>query len=338
MKQSFSQAKGFLLTAIILVGILTVAFASWSCKGGSSGKTESIAMGMLPAEAWALVYVADEKKFFKDNGLDVIMKSYETAVAAINGMIKGEVDLAPTSEFVFVGKAFQKENISIIGSIVKADAWHIIGRKDHGIKDIADLKGKRIGLPRGGIGEFYLGRFLDLHGLNIADVTLIHTKPSELPDAIGKGSVDAVIVWLLYVNQIKERLVNGAVMWPAQGNQAGYGVISGRNDWITGYPERVRRVLSSFSRAEEYVIQHPTQAKAILQKRLQVDAAFVEHFWPHNRYSLSLDHSLIVAMRDEARWMIKNSLTTEKQVPDFLDHIYADGLKAVKPGAVDIAR
>jgi len=41
-------------------------------------------------------------------------------------------------------------------------------------------------------------------------------------------------------------------------------------------------------------------------------------------------------MEDEARWMIINNLTTEKQVPDFLDYIYMNGLEAVNPNAVDI--
>jgi NitT/TauT family transport system substrate-binding protein len=44
--------------------------------------------------------------------------------------------------------------------------------------------------------------------------------------------------------------------------------------------------------------------------------------WSQNQFSLSLDQSLIVAMEDEARWMIKNSLTGEKQVPDFADYIH----------------
>jgi NitT/TauT family transport system substrate-binding protein len=43
-------------------------------------------------------------------------------------------------------------------------------------------------------------------------------------------------------------------------------------------------------------------------------------------------------MEDEARWMIKNKLTTEKNIPDFLDYIYLDGMKAVKPEAVSIIR
>ena len=41
-------------------------------------------------------------------------------------------------------------------------------------------------------------------------------------------------------------------------------------------------------------------------------------------------------MEDEVRWMISNSLTTEKQVLNFLGYIYEDGLRPVKPEAVNI--
>ena len=42
--------------------------------------------------------------------------------------------------------------------------------------------------------------------------------------------------------------------------------------------------------------------------------------------------------KDEAQWMIKNNLTTEKSIPDFVNYIYVDGLRAVKPEAVSIIR
>ena len=75
-----------------------------------------------------------------------------------------------------------------------------------------------------------------------------------------------------------------------------------------------------------------------MQKRLKLDDAYTATVWSQNQFSLSLDQSLIAAMEDEARWMIKNKLTNEKKVPDFLDYIYEDGLKAIKPEAVSIIR
>jgi NitT/TauT family transport system substrate-binding protein len=115
-------------------------------------------------------------------------------------------------------------------------------------------------------------------------------------------------------------------------------LIISSNEWITKHPELTRRFLKSLAQAEAYVIDNPAQAKDIVQKRLNLDPAYIETVWSQNQFSLSLDQSLITAMEDEARWMIKNNLTTEKQVPDFLNSIYIDGLKAVKPEAVNIIR
>jgi NitT/TauT family transport system substrate-binding protein len=92
------------------------------------------------------------------------------------------------------------------------------------------------------------------------------------------------------------------------------------------------------NQAEEYITQHPDEAKAIAKKKLDLSDDDVRRVWSLTQFILSLDSSLIVAMRDEARWIINNNLTTEKQVPNFLDYIYEDGLKAVKPGVVDIVR
>jgi NitT/TauT family transport system substrate-binding protein len=60
--------------------------------------------------------------------------------------------------------------------------------------------------------------------------------------------------------------------------------------------------------------------------------------WGRYQFLLSLDQSLITAMEDEARWMIENNLAAETEVPDFLDYIYADGLEAIRPEAVNIIR
>ncbi len=60
--------------------------------------------------------------------------------------------------------------------------------------------------------------------------------------------------------------------------------------------------------------------------------------WPLHQYSLTLDQSLITAMEDEGRWMIDNNLTNERQLPNFLDSVHEDGLKAIKPEAVNIIR
>jgi len=60
--------------------------------------------------------------------------------------------------------------------------------------------------------------------------------------------------------------------------------------------------------------------------------------WPENHFFLSLDQSLVLAMEDEGRWMIRNNLTRERSVPDYRNYIYTKGLEEIKPEAVNIIR
>jgi NitT/TauT family transport system substrate-binding protein len=207
-----------------------------------------------------------------------------------------------------------------------------------GIEKISDLMGKRVGLAKGTIAEFYLGRVLDLHGMKIKDVGLIDVAPSKSLDAVIANNVDAVVAWQPYAEQTERRFPNGTITWQVQSGQPVFGLIVAGNDWLAKHPQTIRRFWKALARAEGFLIRHPDEAKAIVQKRFNYDDAYVAAVWPGYQFSASLDESLILAMEDEARWMINSSVTMEKQVPDFLNYIHEDGLKEVRPDAVSIIR
>ena len=54
--------------------------------------------------------------------------------------------------------------------------------------------------------------------------------------------------------------------------------------------------------------------------------------------SFSLDMALVIAMEDEARWMMQNGLTTAQHPVDLGQSIYPDALEAIRPGAVTLVR
>jgi NitT/TauT family transport system substrate-binding protein len=323
----------------LVFGLMALVLSSWSCfKGEYSGKVESITIGTLPYEGSALIYIAEEQKLFKANGLDIIIKDYETGLATTDALNKGEADVAACAEFIIVGKAFQKEKILSIATIAKSLNQLIIGRTDKGIKTITDLKGKKIGVSRKTAAEFYFGRFLELNGMNIKQITLVDLLPSQLQEALAHGNVDAVIAWQPWASQIEKQVLNDKVVWPAQSNQLLYWNIIGRDTWVANHPELIKKLLSSLIQAEEYLVRHPSEAKAIVQTRSKYGDTYMAKVWPQQQSYVTLDQGLIAAMEDEARWMIKNNLTKEKQVLDFMNYIYVDGLKAIKPEAVDIIR
>lgn len=324
--------------AALLLGLLAAALA-WSCNlGGYSGKVETITVGAPPLEQNALIYIADQQKLFAANGLNVIMKDYDSGVTAIDGLLKGEVDIAESAEFPFIRAVFQKEPIRIIASNDKFENDYVVGRRDRGIEKVGDLKGKRIGVTRQTINEFYLGRFLELNGMSMQEVFLADLAPAQFVEALTSGSVDAIIAWQPYVSQIQGKQANEVVAWPAQGNQAVYGVLVCGDAWLTQHKGTVQRFLKSLSEAEDYLARHSDEGKATVKRRLNYDDSYMASVWPRHQFSLSLDFSLLVAMNDEARWVIGSKLTSEKQAPSFLDYVFLDGLRAVKPQSVNITR
>lgn len=325
-----------ILAAFIIV--LGTAFVLWIRPPKDYlGKVESITLGYTPSEAAGLVYIAEDRGFFTANGVKIIHKYYDTGVEAMEALLKGEVEIAGMNEVPFIIGVFEKQKISIYASLDKLQYIYLIGRKDRGIKTATDLKGKRIGLPRGTIAEFYLGRYLELNGLAMKDVALVSTPPPSAMEAIN-SNLDGVVAWNPFAYQIRQRMADRTTILRAQSNQPAYAVAVARNDWLAAQKELVKRSLKAIAQAEQYVVNYPSEARAIVQKRLNCDAAFMENVWAENQFSLSLDQSLITAMEDEARWMIKNNLTPERTVPDFVNCVYENLLKAVKPEAVNIIR
>jgi NitT/TauT family transport system substrate-binding protein len=141
-----------------------------------------------------------------------------------------------------------------------------------------------------------------------------------------------------YAGSAIQGLGANAVSWSAQSHRPLHGLAISTNAWLGEHPELAIRFLRSLQQAEEYALSHIAESKAVVQQALDLDPAYMDTVWSQNQFGLSLDQSLVISMEDEARWIIANNLTAEKQVPNFTNYIYQDALKAVKPDAVNIIR
>ncbi len=332
------ELRRFVLNGVIFSGILILLFGSWSCRKDNPGPAAAITIGTTTSEVNSLILIAQDRGYFAGNGLNVTHRIYRSGLGAVDGMLKNEVDIGTGSEFAFAGQVLSRKDIRTIGVINRSSVEYLVGRVDKKINGIADLKGKRIGVPLKSRPEFSLGRFLLLRGIKDSEVTLVNVPVDQAVDALVSGRVDAVAAWQPYVNRIRKQLGDGIVVWKTQENQPSYTLAMCTGRWSAENPERLTGLLKSLIQAENYSIKHPEAAKTIVQKKLNYSKAYIAEVWPDYHFSVLLDQSLVVALEDEARWLISNKLTSEKQVPDFLGYIYEDALKAIKPAAVNIIR
>jgi NitT/TauT family transport system substrate-binding protein len=298
---------------------------------------KSITVGRLPIEAHLLFFIAQDQNYFAKNGLTVNTRDYETG-GAVKGLINGEVDIAFTGEFATVQNSFERSDFQILSCVDKYQYFYMAARKDSGILTPSDLKNKKIGVALGINSQFYLGRFLELNRIALNDVQVVALQASQYVSAIGNKDVDAVVFMSPYYENIKETLGDNEIIWSVQNAQPLFSVMIAKSEWAASHTEDITRLLKSLVLAERYLVKNQKQSKEILQKYLKVDVPYVERIWPDNQFALSLDLSLVAAMEDEARWIIKNNLTTAKVVPDFNDYIYENTLKSIKPEAVNIIR
>ena len=334
------QKRNLIIIAVIMliIAIVLSSFVYLDSQKPYTGKMESISVAYSPFESVTLFWVAEQQHFFSQNGVNVTSREYSTGAGALDGVLKGEADIVVgTAEFPFTARVLNQARISTIGCIAKSEFTYLVGRADRGINEVSDLKGKTVGTTFGTIAHFYLGRFLELNGLNIQDVNLVNLKtPTEWVDAVVNGSIDAVATAQPYADLAKDGLGDNAVIWSIQSNQPLYANAIATDEWITNHPELVNRFLKSLLQAEDYAINHPAEAKAIVKNQMSISDAYADKVWSQNQFSLSLDQSLFLAMQDEAQWLISNNLTNATVVPKFIDYMYVDGLRSVKPGALNI--
>ena len=168
-------------------------------------------------------------------------------------MLKGEVDLNTAAEFVLAAMALQKESFLNVGTIAAFQNEYVIGRADKGIHEVSDLRAKKIGLTRRTSTEFNFGRFLELNGLSLEQVSIVDLSPERAFNALLESTVDAVVVWEPYAGMAKDRLGNAAVLWSSQCGQPKYWNLIGTASWITRHPDLVSRVLKSLAQAEDFL-------------------------------------------------------------------------------------
>jgi ABC-type nitrate/sulfonate/bicarbonate transport system substrate-binding protein len=341
MSGAYMQKKILAIIGILLVFGVAIIFGAGYLQGSPqkySGPPESITIGVIPSEYSTLIWIAEDQHFFSDNGLNVTLKEYSTGASSLNALSTHIVNFSLSSEYAVITQILQGADIRPIVAIDKAENEYLIGRKDKGISNISDLKGKKIGVLRKGAAEFYLGRYLNLHGINLDEVTLVNEQFAQSVISMNNGTIDATLLPEPHAFIIQNNLGDNAIVWPAQSGQLLFMTISSTPDTINKNPELITRLLRSLYQAEQFALANPNEAKAIVQKKMKYDPAYMEKIWPEHRFTLSLDQSLILAMEDETRWMMKNNLTDKTVMPNYLDYLYTDSLRTVNPASVNIIR
>ena len=326
----------------VVVAVLVISVSILACSRTEQkpiGPLEKVTVAIVQPLYSVLILVAKSNNYFRDEGLDVTVQEHQNGVAALDALFAGRAELAATAETPVMFAVTEGRRLTILAQTFVSDRnMAIVARKDRGVVAPSDLKGKKIAVSPGTVGEYFLHTFLTFNGISPHEVTIVKLDPVELIAAVLTGKVDAASTWNPHVHKMQKELGGRGLTLALTPPHPLMIVMSSRPDFPAQKPGTVKGVLRALIRAENFVRENPREAIKMVAGAIGIEPDQLGELWQSDVFKVSLDQSLLINLENEARWAINNRLTTAAAVPNFLNSLNMDGLSAVKPSVVTVIR
>jgi ABC-type nitrate/sulfonate/bicarbonate transport system substrate-binding protein len=328
---------------VLIIGLAAAVSACAREAPGTSGPRQQVRFGLALQPPSALAIIALQEGFFDEAGLDVTVSEYVSGKRALGGLLAGQVDVATMAEVPIVFAAFERRDFAILATIGSVtNEQRIVARRDRGIADPADLRGKVVATQKASAVHFFLHLFLIHNGLSGKDVAggqIRYMKAEDLPPALADGSIDAFSMREPYVSQAVGLLGRDNVrVFAEPGLYFRTEQLLGRKAFLGEHPPVAVKMIRALLRAEEMARADPNRAVAVVAERLGVAPAVLASGWDDFELQVTLDQAILTSMEDEARWALNEQLVEGDRVPNFLKVIDTTALDELKRSAVTIIR
>src|SRR5439155_16152150 len=160
-------------------------------------------IGVLRLSSSAPVFIAQDKGYFRDAGLDIELKFFDAAQPIAVATTSGDVDFGVTAFTAGLYNLAGKGTLKVIGGMSREKpGYPLIGyfasnnAYAAGLKTPKDLAGKRVAMTQVGSSFHYsLGLLADKYGFKLADVKIAPLQSLSNAAAALKGeTVDAALL------------------------------------------------------------------------------------------------------------------------------------------------
>lgn len=157
---------------------------------------------------------AHNHKFSKATGWNISWRKFGSGSDVISAMASGDLKMSELGSTPLSIAASQgvKLKVFMVDYVIGKNE-SLIARNGSGIKTLADLKGKKIGVPFGSTSDFSLRGALKHAGIKTSQVTLLNMSPDQITASWKQGYIDAAYIWppaLTKILKTGKRLVSSA--------------------------------------------------------------------------------------------------------------------------------
>src|SRR5690606_36105668 len=203
--QAHLRIRILLVMHKISTALIALALASLTAFGPSRADAQSGAAGASDSD---LAPISVSGSYWIELSPVVVAANsfyperMEVGEGGITRITAGEVDLATNAETQLLRESLANPDLRIIMTVTES-FYRLVGRRSAGIETLADLRGKRVMLPRRTSANYYLVAMLETVGLTEEDVELVPLPQAAdvkasldlMSDALLSGEVDVISIW-----------------------------------------------------------------------------------------------------------------------------------------------
>jgi NitT/TauT family transport system substrate-binding protein len=188
---------------LALAGLMALTVVVAASSEGRCQEPLKAKIGVLRLSSSAPVFIAQDKGYFKEAGLDIELKFFDAAQPIAVATTSGDVDFGVTAFTAGLYNLAGKGTLKVIGGMSREKAGYpLIGyfasnnAYAAGLKTPKDLAGKRIAVTQTGSSFHYsLGLLADKYGFKLADIKVLPMQSLSNAAAALKGeTVDAALL------------------------------------------------------------------------------------------------------------------------------------------------
>lgn len=237
-------------------------------SSSSSGAGDKIIIGQASWIGFAPFYIAEDKGFFKDHGVNVEVQSIESKADSKSALAAGRIQgVSTTIDTQIVNASSGIDLACVLALDTSSGGDGIIAKKEY--HSLEDLKGKKVALDTTGGADFFWFQYL-LHqkGMSIKDFDVQNMAAGDAGAAFVAGKVDAAITWQPWLSKASKTDFGHTLM----DSKATPGIIvdtfAMRKDFIQAHPDAVKGITAAWYDSIKFLKEHPDEAIDIIAKHL----------------------------------------------------------------------
>ena len=209
----------------------------------------------------------------KKYGLDADYNFFQYGPPMMEALTAGSIDVVFAGPMPITSFISRLPGRALLVAQLGASSYSLMVPKDSAVKELRDLRGKRLALSYSTDSQLLLLRALRDAGIDTSkDITLINAQPNDLMSLFVQGLTDAILIRVPQVERMQEQYGARIVQtWPF------YFWAIMRADYLKQNPDARERFLETVRNAILYTANNREQAAQWFGERLRLDAKIVLH-------------------------------------------------------------